>query len=259
MEAGLVLGPHRLDYLQRLFQLLDSLRVGRIVIPIGFVFLAEPSRTDSQLEPSAADLVERGGHLGQQRRITKGRRGDNLGHHHAFGHGGNRAQRRVALQQRIVGHLEIAAMDEEMVAESHAVKAQRVGGFRQRPGLGEIALRKHHIEFCFVHFFTAPVWYAGSSRGFGKQDRALRTGLQIPEADASRAFSGTPRFQPVGFCFCLSSRAKPWDQLEAILVCSAGAGKSLRVDPSTTRHKNAAPVGMTKNPERYGLFVPGTM
>ena len=108
--------------------------------------------------------------------LRKELRRDHLGHHHPFGHRRNRAQSAETLQQRLVGHLQVAAMDKEMVAQADAVIAERIRRFRQRPGLGEITLRQHHIEFSLEHS-CQPL--AIAERMFTAHDGALADGLQI--------------------------------------------------------------------------------
>src|SRR5215469_3003947 len=129
VEARRLLGPHSLDYLDSLLELVDALGVGRIWIPVGLIFLAQPSGADPQFETSTADVIQSRGDLGQQGRVAKRIGADHLGHYDTLGYRRNRAQRRVAFEQRLVGQLHISAVNKQVIAESHAMVTEQVSSF----------------------------------------------------------------------------------------------------------------------------------
>ena len=113
LEGGPLLGPHALDQPDGFFHLPDAHGGPRRELPAVLPVLGlEPAGADAEGEPPAADLVDAGRHLREERRIAIVHRGDERREADARGHRGEARQDRPALHERLVGRADIADLDE---------------------------------------------------------------------------------------------------------------------------------------------------
>src|SRR5579864_5034455 len=83
VEVGAVLGPERLDDLQRLAEPADAMV--EALDAIHLVLDLRPCRADSELEPPAGEMIDGDGGLGEQRGVSVRVAGDKAADPHAFG------------------------------------------------------------------------------------------------------------------------------------------------------------------------------
>src|SRR5207302_485867 len=83
----------------------------------GPIFGLVPSRAKSEDQPSTADLIHGGGHLGEHRRVVKARGGDKRPDCDSAGHGRDARQHRPCLP-RSACSMDIVAI-KEMIAKPH--------------------------------------------------------------------------------------------------------------------------------------------
>ncbi len=127
-EREALLGPGPFDDLQRLGETLATFLIGNAV---GLIGAGKPATSDTEDEPSVADLVDGGGFLGEPQRMAERQHldcGADLHPARALGNGGGEDQGRG--QHRAIGH-------EMQLRKPHGVEPPRLGGVDQRKGLRE--------------------------------------------------------------------------------------------------------------------------
>jgi hypothetical protein len=117
---------HRDDDLQRLFKLRESLSERAKFETQLLVLELEPSGTDTQYRPPAADHIQRGDFVGQQGRVAVGVSGNQGRKLHTGGGRGQRTQRRVGLQHRFIRRPQRRQLI-EVVHHQHGVETGGLG------------------------------------------------------------------------------------------------------------------------------------
>src|SRR5262245_592679 len=123
VEVRTLTGPERLDHLERFAELLDPDAGRRKIESVGGVLGLVPTRADGQLEPAAADHVERRAHLREQRGRTKRVAEHVRADAHAARERGARGHGRPGLED-VAGRVRDR---QQMVDEVDCVKAEVVG------------------------------------------------------------------------------------------------------------------------------------
>jgi hypothetical protein len=90
-----------------------------------------PPGAEAEDQPSAAHLVGRGGHLGDERRAAEARAEHERADLDAFGRGRDRADDGPRLQLAV--DRSIGGFVEEVVVHPHGVETMRLGRSRERP------------------------------------------------------------------------------------------------------------------------------
>src|SRR5438552_2191553 len=152
MERRRFLGPHALEDLQPLLELLEARTDAREVVAVGLVLLHEPPRAVAEDQPACGDRVERRRHLGEQR----GRAIAVAQHQEAdfdpLGDGRKGAHLGPGLEGIV------RADAEKMIGHPHGIEADLLGDqrdfFRFRPARSE--LRNRHPEFDLARTHRTP-------------------------------------------------------------------------------------------------------
>ncbi len=130
LEGEGVLGEGAGDDLQLLGQPLHADGRGRELEAVGAVLALVPAGPEPQLDPAAGDVVGRDHHLGQDRRVPEGGRGDQRAQADAAGPGGQRGQGGPGVERPALG---IAHQRPVVVGAEQALQAVLLA----RPGQGE--------------------------------------------------------------------------------------------------------------------------
>ena len=145
VEGHRILGPQSPDDRQRLVQHRHScFRTGELD-SIAAVLGLVPTGTEPEVEPSAADVVDRHRHLRQHCRVAIGDTRDQATHPRPPHHRGHRGKRRPRLQRRSG----VVDQPVEVVVVGDRMKAELVGGppepFQHRvvDGGGEFGRQQH--------------------------------------------------------------------------------------------------------------------
>jgi hypothetical protein len=125
-EARILAPQHRPDDLQRFLKPLETVRERAEFDTEAVVLPLVPARSDAQHRAPAGDDVQRGHGLRQDRRVPVGVTGDQRGQLHRTRRRGQRTERRVALQHRLVRRAEAGQLV-EVVHQQDGVEAGPLG------------------------------------------------------------------------------------------------------------------------------------
>ena len=99
----------------------------REAVPVGQPFVLLPARADAELEATAGDDVDGGGHLGRQGRIAEPRADDHVAEPGARRDRRQRGQHRERLERDLVGR---GRHGVEMVEDPEGFEPERLGPAR---------------------------------------------------------------------------------------------------------------------------------
>ncbi len=187
-ERRRFLGPHPLHDRRRLGELLEPSACGRKREAVAFELLGEPTRAETDDDPPAGDVIERGRHLRVQRGVAETGRRDEQSELGLGGDRADRGERRPRLENRDRGHRHTV----EMVVQPERIEAELFELERRRTSLlpAPLDLRQRRAEAYPIVSHESPSLLAPAQNpprdGHRREELDLGHGELDPRAVRSR-------------------------------------------------------------------------